>query len=501
MITCNNCGTVNPDTVRNCQNCMALLPAPVGKGESGGNARAGTQDQPALPAWLESLRAGDRPAVEPKSFSSEDMREDGMVPTWMQPNRSHDERNSNSYPAMRSSATPAPNTDEGYAQERNISANSLIDANALPSWMQPERPQLPQQNIAASSLVQPEFMPDWMKTMQPSSSTQPSAPLPAQQKPPTQQPSFPAQGFSAQQLIDPQALPNWMQQEGGQRFTPPAQSPMPPTNQPGNGPTDQSGFAASSLVDMNALPSWMREGERSGQEQRGPQQPQARQAPQQPSQRSYEQQPYPPVPGSNASGQSQGGTLSMGSLIDVNALPEWLRSAADSPQSQQGQVGQAGNRYAGSNTPPNYTFPPRAENVRVPNRPRNEAGTNEGSEVAANVFSSMLGVASNAPQYPAQQQPQGYPGGQAMGNTPMLPNQGQGMQNPQAYAGQQNYGQNAQAGYPMQPGQGNYPGMGPQQNRGNYPGQQQNQGQTPNQGEKPAKKGGLFEAIRNFFFR
>lgn len=489
---------------------MALLPAPVGKGESGVSSRAGTQDQPALPAWLESLRAGDRPAVEPKSFSPEDMREDGMVPSWMQPNRSHDEKNSNSYPSMRSSATSAPNTDEGYAQGRNISANSLIDENALPSWMQPEKPQLPQQNIAASSLVQPEFMPDWMKTMQPAPSTQPSAPLSQQQKPPTQQPSFPAQGFSAQQLIDPQALPNWMQQESGQRFTPPAQSPIAPlTNQPGNGPIGQSGFAASSLLDMNALPSWMRESERSGQEQRGPQQ-QAWQAPQAPQQQrgGYEQQPswqapqqqgwqapqqqnYPPVPGSNGSGQSQGGTLSMGSLIDVNALPEWLRSAADSSQSQQGQVGQAGNRYPGPNTAPNYTFPPRAENVRVPSRPRGEAETNEGSEVAANVFSSMLGVASNAPQYPAQQQQQGYQGGQAMGNTPMPTNQG--MQNPQGYVmgqmGQQNYGQNAQANYPMQPGQGNYQG------------QQQNQGQMPNQGEKPAKKGGLFEAIRNFFFR
>ena len=495
MITCNKCGTVNPDTVRNCQNCMALLPTPVGKGEGGVNARAGTQDQPALPAWLESLRAGDRSAVEPKSFSPEDMREDGMVPSWMQPNRSYDENRSNSYPALRSSATPAPNTDESYAQERNISANSLIDANSLPSWMQ-EKPQQPQQNIAASSLVQPEFMPDWMRTMQPSSSTQPSAPMPQQQKPPTQQPSFPAQGFSAQQLIDPQSLPNWMQQESGQRFTPPAQPPLPPINQPNNVPMGQSGFAASSLLDVNSLPSWMREGERNGQEQRQP----SWQAPQQPAQRGYEQQPswqvpqqqqpYPPVSGSNTSGQSQGGTLSMGSLIDVNALPEWLRSAADTPQSQQGPTEQTGNRYTGGPTAtPNYSYPPRAENVRVPSRPRGETGANEGSEVAANVFSSMLGVASNAPQYPAPppQQPN-YPGGQAMSNAPMSGMQSP--QNPQGYAmGQQNYGQNVQGGYPMQPAQGNYPG------------QQQNQGQTSNQGEKPAKKGGLFEAIRNFFFR
>ncbi len=296
-------------------------------------------------------------------------------------------------------------------------------------------------------------------------------------------------------------------QEGGQSFTPPVQSPVPSSNQPGNGPIGQSGLAASSLLDVNSLPSWMQESERSGQAQRGPQQ-QAWQAPQQSAPRGFEpqqtwqapQSTYPPVSGNNISGQSQGGTLSMGSLIDVNALPEWLRSAADTPQSQQGQMEQPGNRYPGPNTTgPNHPFPPRAENVRVPSRPRNETGTNEGSEVAANVFSSMLGVASNAPQYPAQPPQQGYPAypsGQVMSNTPTPLNQAQSMQNQQGYAppgpyGQQNYGQNPQNGYTMQPGPGNYQGAAV--------GQQQNQGMVSHQGEKPAKKGGLFEAIRKFF--
>ncbi len=468
-----------------------MAPLAVYRGESGGSSR--NSNQSALPAWLESLRASDRPSVEPKSFSVEDMREEGMVPSWMQPNRPQDERNSNLQQSMRPAAASAPNTDESYAQERNISANSLIDANALPAWMQPEKPQAPPQNISASSLVQPEFMPDWMKTMQPSSST-PTAPQP---KTPSQQP---AQGFSAQQLIDPQSLPSWMQQQGGQPV-------MPPNSQ---GTPGQSGFAASSLLDVNALPSWMREGEQRNQDQRGTQQ----QTPQT-FQNGYDQQRPSYPSGNNGTVQSQGGTLSMGSLIDVNALPEWLRASTDTPQSQSGQ--NDANRYSGPNTSLNYTFPPRADNVRVPNRPRNEAGTHEDSEVAANVFSSMLGVASNAPQYPPQQpqlQPQQgsypvYPGGQAMSNN-ALPPQGipsqslqnpqaynpqgynpQGMQSPQGYnpqgyamnsAGQQNYG------YPMQPGQGNYPGL------------QQNQN-MPQQSAKPAKKGGLFEAIRNFFFR
>ncbi len=501
MIRCNNCGTMNPDTARNCQNCIAPLPAPLGRGESGVSSRASTQDQPELPAWLESLRAGDRPAAQPKNFSPEDMREEGMVPSWMQPNRPNDERSSNPYSSMRSTTSSAPNTDEGYVPERNISANSLIDANALPSWMQPDKPQPPQQNIAASSLVQPEFMPDWMKTMQPSSQAQaqPSTPMPQQKQ--STQPSFPAQGFSAQQLINSQALPSWMQQEGDQKFS-------PSTTQVGQ--NGQAGFTASSLLDMNSLPPWMRESEQSGQEQndvqrqqpntfqRGNEQQLPWQVPQQSASSPFRQTPQQqpansPASGSNAPVSSQGGTLSMGSLIDVNSLPEWLRSTAEAQQ--QSQQGQASSQQQ------NYATPPRIENVRVPSRPRGEVGTNEGSEVAANVFASMLGVASNAPQYPAQQQP-GYPahpGEQSTSNLAQTLQQ-PGMPN-NAYAtgqlGQHNYGQNAQGYFNgMQPGQGNYSGgpIGQQQNRGMIQ-------PPPAQAEKPAKKGGLFEAIRNFFFR
>jgi len=504
VIKCTNCGTINPDTVRNCQNCMAPLPASVGSGESGLGLRTNTQDQPVLPAWLESLRAGDHPAAPPKSFSPEDMREEGMVPSWMQPNRPSDVRDSSPYSSMRSAASPAPNTDEEYPPAKNISANSLIDANALPSWMQPEQPQPPQQNIAASSLVQPEFMPDWMKTMQPSSQAQSSAPPPQQM--PRTQPPLPAQGFSAQQLIDQQALPGWMQQEGKQNFTPPTQQPYSPQN---NNSAGQAGFAASSLLDMNTLPSWMREGEHGSQPQQSTrqspqqgyeQQPSWQQQQQQPSSPSWQQQQqqpmYPPTQNGSVPAQSQGGTLSMGSLIDVNALPEWLRSTAEAQQqSQQGQ--QTGGNYTAPNTPPNYNTP-RIDNVRVPNRPRGEVGANEGSEVAANVFASMLGVASNAPQYPAQQQqnyPPTYPGGQSASNI-VQPNQPSAMpNNAQGYATgqpvQQSYGQ--QSGYAMQPGQGNYAGMRQQQ--------QQGVTQMPAQEEKPAKKGGIFEAIRSFFFR
>jgi len=54
----------------------------------------------------------------------------------------------------------------------------------------------------------------------------------------------------------------------------------------------------------------------------------------------------------------------------------------------------------------NFGVPARPENARVPSRPRSEMGPYEESEVAANVFASMLGVASAAPHLPGQQRGQ-----------------------------------------------------------------------------------------------
>ncbi len=518
MIKCSNCGTINPDTIKNCQNCMATLPAPTGRNESGFGPQASQPSAPVLPAWLESLRAGDHPAAPPKNFSREDMVDEEKIPSWMQANRPpQSERDSNQYPSLRSSAFPSPNTDDSAA--RNISANSLIDPNALPSWMQPEKPQGPQQSISGASLVQPEFMPAWMKTMQPS--TQQPTPL---QQPTAPQP--PVQGFAAQQLIDQQSLPQWMR-EGGQSAMPPLQpspaQPVQPQSPPQSpyGPTGQQSFSASSLLDVNSMPSWLRD----GQEQRSPLAPPSQQAswqqPQQPpaaqpwqnAQQQPLQQNYPPASNANASSQGQGGTLSMGSLIDVNALPEWLRSA----DSQQGALGgPQNNGYNGFNNAPNtYDISPRIDNMRVPSRPRGEVGANEGSEVAANVFSSMLGVASNAPQYPGQQQ--GYPApttpaGQPMGNPAQYNNVPQpmpgmpGISEAQRYAqgqpGTQNYGQS----YPNnpQPMPGGYPNLAGStmltQNQGQSS-QNMGQGFGQDNTQKPAKKGGIFEAIRSFFFR
>ncbi len=64
-----------------------------------------------------------------------------------------------------------------------------------------------------------------------------------------------------------------------------------------------------------------------------------------------------------------------------------------------------GQQQGGPSGParPGVAGPGRVENMRVPNRPRNEMSlAGNTSEAAANVFASMLGVASTAPQYPGQ---------------------------------------------------------------------------------------------------
>src|SRR5205085_5632682 len=113
-----------------------------------------------------------------------------------------------------------------------------------------------------------------------------------------------------------------------------------------------------------------------------------------------------------------GSPLAAASLIDMNALPDWLR-APERP-ANAGNMGNVGNQGVRFNpfAPPQA---PRGENMRVPSRPRGEMAPHEQSEVAANVFSSMLGVASTAPSFSSQPPGQalGFPEGQS--SQPSMP--------------------------------------------------------------------------------
>jgi len=497
VITCNHCGAVVPAGLASCQRCGA----PVDAGR-------GNQDQAALPPWLETLRADRRPtpASSSASFPPVNMPNEGAVPGWMRPGPAEGMNATppDSFPMQRPAAAPAPNTDGVYMQT-SMSANSLIDEQALPSWLREAQgagPRAPQENLAASSLIQAESLPDWMRTMPPAPTPPPTSSAPV---------NMPQGPIAGGDLIDPQALPQWM------------------TNQPGPAtPAQGERFSASSLLDANALPPWMRDA--------GQQQPPVPRAPSFPPMPSAQAAPLPqgPVfnsqmpagpamPGQNASGQppQPSNGLSANSLIDMNALPDWLRPAEEQqrypyPPPQPGMP-------AG---PAPFGGPARAENMRVPSRPRSEMGIGpqEESSVAANVFSSVLGVASAAPLFPAQApgpfsappQPvnsggpaplaqvmpqaqgippamqgnlfaQGTPGGQGMGAYPPYPVPPTPGQPPAGYQGGMNMGA-------LPGGTLSFPGNGP----GAQPGQPA--AKEPAKPMKPARRS-IFDALRDWLSR
>ncbi len=79
MIICNRCGKQVPAGMARCQNCgMALA--------SVANNSINSQEQGELPAWLESLRAIERPGVPAggqPNFSTADLIDDDDLPGWM----------------------------------------------------------------------------------------------------------------------------------------------------------------------------------------------------------------------------------------------------------------------------------------------------------------------------------------------------------------------------------------------------------------------------------
>ena len=557
MIKCNRCGNMTPAGPM-CQLCGAPLSS---KNDAGFSQRMDAQEQSELPAWLGSLRVGERPAppVDGSSnFSTADFMDEGPLPSWMR-----SERAEASDPSIMPMGAPehlpafsgqAP--DGGTFPPNGLAAQSLIDEKSLPSWMKEGKQTPPSSpgSLSASSLLQQDDVPDWMKTLQ----QQPNATQPSYQERAGQfeQPAKPAAsfssdlgpGFSARDLLDQQALPSWMKSPGERNTAAPQADPF---EQNGRGaPLQQSGLSASSLLDVDSLPHWMSEGGRDSRPNAAPPQPvwptQTSPTPgwpesNTPSNQGWSMGQTPPMsaPQPMQTNSGQGGNVPASSFVDANALPEWLRNAADQ-HPQAAQQSQPGLQRQGP-----YANPPRVENVRVPSRPRgNEPGASESSEVAANVFASMLGVASttsNQPQgsyqQPAQASEPGqmgqpampsgsFPGPRAVPNTP----QGVGGTSPYPPANTPANtlgtpgapGSLATSGYGNSfPGNtpGNNPGYGnsyPRNNPGQignpasmgssyYPGippsQPMSQSAEMNGDQKNAKKRGLFGAFLDWLSR
>jgi hypothetical protein len=489
VITCNSCGKPAQVGLANCQHCgMPLYSA----NQPGTGVQKDVRGQSELPTWLESLRVNERPNSTPAEQSyvpMTDLYDDGALPSWMRPENAElmEKGNSGQYPAWRPASMSAPHTDEGIIPPEGIPASSLIDEQALPSWVQGNPQNIPatgampgtpgsQGNFSAASLVQPSDLPAWMNSL--SQLSQPSVPPnnvwggeqhPASQvrvnsytpEPPDVNANPLPQRFSAQELVDPQSVTHLM----------PGQAGYPLASAPEG---QYSGLPASSLLDVNSLPAWLREVD---QMQGQPGQMQANV--------------------SSPSGQTHAGDrgISGSSLIDANALPGWLHSY---------EAQQQANMQSMANVRPHSTHgtPPRIESVRVPSRPRGEIAPHEQSEAAANVFSSVLGVASSAPSFPstgpgspwnapsqnAMAPSQGFQGGQpqppsgTQWNAPSQPANPAGYQEGQLGA----YPSAGYAGY-MGPGVSPVGAQPPASGRGIQAGH-----------SKPAKRG-FIETIRSWF--
>jgi hypothetical protein len=402
---CNRCGNVNTAGAVRCQSCGNAL---FGTDTSRSNSNVTSQDQSALPPWLESLRVGERsprPVSNAPKFSPTDLIEENSLPSWMhvQRNETQNVTGANLPVSLRSSAVPAPSTGHTPLPVSSFAAQSLVDEQSLPSWMQEgqastlssvedsmtEENQVWMQEgraatslpmrasgFAARDLVDQQSLPTWLTQLGQQDST-PSASRDQLMQPPAgnerPQPIQPGQkGFAARDLIDQQSLPAWMVQQDNQTLTTTkSEQAKQSSSQPG------IGLSASSLLDMNALPAWLTQ---NGQAQAAlPSQP--------PNSTVSSNQSWPSQQPSGTDGR-----LAASSVIDMNALPEWLRSAAGTQSAPEA----AAQAYAAP-----YTKPPYVENVRVPSRPRGEITSSETSEMAASVFASMLGVASTAPSFPS----------------------------------------------------------------------------------------------------
>jgi hypothetical protein len=151
---------------------------------------------------------------------------------------------------------------DGLHGGEGMRAQSLVDEAALPGWMRNE-PASPAQAPVAAPL--PPAAPGWGGY--PAPSVAPAASAGAAIPPagyagmqmPMQQMQAPVQmngqpGFSANQLIDPGALPEWMRNQGQAGAPQPGGMPQ----SPGAAAPAQPGWSASDLIDPSMLPGFVR---------------------------------------------------------------------------------------------------------------------------------------------------------------------------------------------------------------------------------------------------
>ncbi len=342
------------------------------------------------------------------------------------------------YPAQPPQQPPTPQPYQQYQGNPGNPGNQGYQGYQGYPGGAPGYPQQPgQPQISVGSLVNEDALPEWLRNAANSGALPPPMPQP-QQNPPV----LAGNGWENTRAGQPSLPPQAAQTSGPLGYG--QQRPMIPPSPVGSG-----SLVASALFDESALPEWLRAGamgqsaDMPTNHMQAPAGYGAPPLPNQPGQPNQGPQPQIPVPPSSAfPGIEQAGAyqvsqspqsgLPASSLIDANALPQWLSGQQGAPAAPQGRNYEVSRGLqAGSLIDENA----------LPQWLRNEPPSPSPANQAPGVVPGMQGaIPPNTTQGPSWLN-QGY--------APPAPT-------PNAWSSMPN---NGVTGQPMLPSQGGIPGM------------------------------------------
>jgi hypothetical protein len=410
---------------------------------SGTFSAAELVDTSVLPTWLKTQGPQAGPATPAALgsasglFSAAELVDTHALPTWMK--------------EQEAKASPEPQAGLGQSAPLGgaaglFSAAELVDTQARPTWLQESAPpagpaagatsgSLSQSGplggtsgtLSAAELVDTSVLPTWLKAQESgagvgltpgASSISTETRLPSSKMAPMPVGFQQTGEFSAVELVDTKALPTWLKEAGAQ-----AGSTTSKGDQTTPARDAEGKMSASELVDTSVLPVWLRGAEAASTSMPG-----------------ATSGVWPAAGVSVSRGASgpatsdQTGGFSAASLVDPDALPEWLRpaqsgaltsgplsggktSGADwGEKDPREQSGFSAGSLIDPNELPTWmqsqegTQRPGAQSLegdaeedgpqaRVPRRPRLSTEPDRApSQAAASVFSSVLGPSAGEDQ-------------------------------------------------------------------------------------------------------
>jgi hypothetical protein len=307
---------------------------------------------PKIGASRKSTTGPTQPASQPSGsasgiFSAAELIDTQSLPTWMKADAAPTAGAGSSAGLSSKAAEPTPQSGPTGGASGIFSAAELVDTQSLPTWLKKEEEAAapPKQNqpasgsgpagsasgvFSAAELVDTQSLPAWLRT-------EGSEAAPGQERQPdgASGPAGSASGvFSAAELVDTQSLPAWLKAED--------QTPPPTTSSTiqGNGdwkgnsskiaaiptgfsPQKSGVFSAADLVDGESLPAWLKGAVAD---------PSASQA------------------GQSNAAQQPTGQMSAAELVDTQSLPAWMRETGQGP-AISGVSGSTANPRSGALRP------------------------------------------------------------------------------------------------------------------------------------------------------